>query len=404
MFLCFNLNSKNTYSNYKDPIWADAAGYYIYLPATFIYGWDQQAIPADWPEKLGDGFEFTAEGKLKTKYHVGVAILESPFFLIGHVFAKNNGHGDGYSYEYHWALWMSGVFYLVAGLFFLKEYLRRRYELRYVLITLLSLLIGTNLYYYALNSPGMSHIYSFFLFSLLLWLADRVVNKTKPKHVLLFSFFSALALLVRPTNGLFVLFLFALHPSLFRMMIGTIRKPLLFAGALMLVLLALLPQFIYWHYLSGSYLHYSYEGEGFNWFNPQLIEFWFSTNNGLFTYSPILIFALIGMAMMWKRKRRSTLIFAAMFLVISYVFSAWWCWWYGCSYGSRNFVEFLVPLSIPFCLFVEQTFGPGKASVKYLFITLAGLCIFVNLKMIYKYDDCFHGGIWDWNAFYKLIF
>jgi len=86
------------------------------------------------------------------------------------------------------------------------------------------------------------------------------------------------------------------------------------------------------------------------------------------------------------------------------VFSSWWCWWYGCSYGSRSLVEFIVPLSIPFCLFVQQTFKTNLASVKYLVLTVAVAFIFVNLKMIYKYDDCFHGGVWEWEGFYKLIF
>ena len=149
---------------------------------------------------------------------------------------------------------------------------------------------------------------------------------------------------------------------------------------------------------------YSYEGETFNWSNPEPIYFLFSTKNGLLTYAPIVVFALIGVISMWWTQRTKALKFTVLLVLITYVFSAWWCWWYGCSYGSRNLVEFLVPLSIPFCLFVKQTFRPKLSSVKYLVLLLGGVFIFINLKMIYKYDDCFHGGNWDWEAFYKLIF
>jgi len=405
LFLCLNLNSKNKFSNYKDPIWADAAGYYVYLPATFIYGWEANAVPIEWPDQLGNGFEYDEKGKLRTKYPVGVALLELPFFLLAHGWASSNGNADGYSYEYHVGLWIAGLFYLILGLFFLKEFLLKRFDLKYVLITLLVLLLGTNLYYYGLNSAGMSHIYSFFLFSLLLWLSDTIAHNVDAKRIVLFAFFAGICLMVRPTSIIYLLFLLFLNSDfLTRLSRKSLKKPLLFLSMLIAFLLPMLPQFLYWKYSTGNFIYYSYGEEGFNWLSPELVKFWFSTNNGLFSYSPVLLFALIGIGLMWQKNRKEAVKFTGLFLLISYVFSSWWCWWYGCSYGSRSLVEFIVPLSIPFCLFVQQTFKTNLASVKYMVLTVAVAFIFVNLKMIYKYDDCFHGGVWDWEGFYKLIF
>ena len=406
-FLCLNLNSKNEYSNYKDPIWADAAGYYVYLPATFIYGWEPGAMPLDWPEKLGYGFDIDQKtGVLSTKYSVGVAIMELPFFLVAHGFALLNGNADGYSSEYHICLWMAGIFYLLMGLVFLKKYLVKRYDLKFVFVTLFFLLAGTNLYYYALNSSGMSHIYSFFLFSLMLWLADLLLDNFKLKYLLLFAFACSLCIVVRPTSLIYVVFLFFLKPTLFRIIIAElIRKPVLIVIVLLIAILPLVPQFIYWHYSSGNLLHYSYEEEGFDYLlNPQILKFWFSTKNGLFVITPMFVFALIGVFMMRKKNRLDSAKFIVLFLVFSYIFSAWHCWFYGCSYGSRNLVEYIVPFSIPFCLFVQQTFRSRFSSLRYLALTLAAVFVFINLKMIYKYDDCFHGDVWDWEAYYKLIF
>lgn len=408
VFLCFNLNSKNTFDNYHDPIWSDAGGYYIYLPTTFIYGWEGYGVPETWPDKLGNGFELTDKGTVKTKYSVGVAIMEAPFFLIAHLFAIINDHGDGYSFEYHIGLWFAGVFYLVLGLFFLKEYLIKRYDLKSVLTTLVLILVGTNLYYYGLNSVGMSHIYSFFLFATTLWLSDVIIEKKRTRHLVLFSFLAGLIVIVRPTGCLYLIFLMVLSPQLFStLFLDLFKRPFIALILLIAFLVPLLPQFIYWKFLTGNFFHYAYTGETFDWLKPELLKFWFSTNNGLFVYAPILLFSILGVVVLFKENRKQAIQYILFFLLISYVFSSWWCWWYGCSYGSRNFVEYLVPASIPFCLFVQRTFTSRFTSVKYFLFGAAVFFIFINLKIIYKYDDCFYGAnneLWDWSTYYKLIF
>jgi hypothetical protein len=408
MCLCLNLNSKNTFSSYKDPIWADAAGYYVYLPATFIYGWEENALPIDWPGQLGGGFEYDEGGKVRTKYPVGVALLELPFFLLAHGWASSNGNANGYSYEYHIGLWAAGLFYLILGLFFLKEFLVKRFDLKYVIVTLLVLLLGTNLYYYGLDAVGMSHIYSFFLFALLLWLSDTITQKVNAKSIVLFAFFAGICLMVRPTSIIYLLFLLVLNSEfLATLRRESLKKPLLFLSMLIAFVLPMLPQFLYWKYSTGNFIHYSYGEEGFNWLGPELFKFWFSTNNGLFVYAPILLFSILGVVILFKENRKQAIQFILFFLVISYVFSSWWSWYYGCSYGSRNFVEYLVPLSIPFCLFVQRTFTSRFTSVKYFLFGVAVFFIFINLKIIYKYDYCFYGDtsvLWDWSAYYKLIF
>ena len=199
-----------------------------------------------------------------------------------------------------------------------------------------------------------------------------------------------------------------ISPQLFSILIlDLLKKPAILLLLLFIFLIPLLPQFIYWKFLTGNFFHYAYQGESFYWLKPELLKFWFSTNNGLFVYAPILLFSILGVVILFKENRKQAIQFILFFLVISYVFSSWWCWWYGCSYGSRNFVEYLVPLSIPFCLFVQRTFTSRFTSVKYFLFGVAVFFIFINLKIIYKYDDCFYGvnsELWDWSTYYKLIF
>src|SRR6185503_13648152 len=73
----------------------DAFGYYIYLPTKFIYegsGLDY----GDWLQKIMDQYEpsstfyqvyQTETGKWMSRYTMGMAVLESPFFFIAHLLA-----------------------------------------------------------------------------------------------------------------------------------------------------------------------------------------------------------------------------------------------------------------------------------------------------------------------------
>ena len=111
IFLSFNAN------RYPDKlIWSDMEGYYVYLPATFIYGgFDKvQVRDKDYLKVL------PGTNKIYTKYTCGAAILEAPFFLAAHALSGPLGFpSDGHSAIYSYGLMMAGVFYMLAGLLLL---------------------------------------------------------------------------------------------------------------------------------------------------------------------------------------------------------------------------------------------------------------------------------------------
>ena len=63
-------------------------GYYVYLPATFIYGGFTKEAVRDtnyirpWP----------GTDKIYTKYTSGVAVLEAPFFALAHLLSSPLGY------------------------------------------------------------------------------------------------------------------------------------------------------------------------------------------------------------------------------------------------------------------------------------------------------------------------
>jgi hypothetical protein len=163
-----------------------------------------------------------------------------------------------------------------------------------------------------------------------------------------------------------------------------------------------IPQFMYWKSISGNYLSYSYKNEGFDFLsNPKLLEVWFSPNNGLFVYAPIVLLSLIGIIFMIKSGEKLGWYLAVLFFVISYLFASWWNWWFGCALGARSFVEFYAVLIIPFA-FLLHRFKTNKIAFSLLIFCLCVFC-FLNMSIEYYYDGCFYGDTWDWEAFIKLI-
>ena len=121
IFLTFNRHSKSGQFNYHSEIWADKAGYYVYLPAAFKFNFNPENFPDSIDVKTGNGFKLdNRNDKVVTKYTYGVALLQTPFFCLAELLAGPlNFKDDGFSSIYHWSINLASVSYLFLGLFFL---------------------------------------------------------------------------------------------------------------------------------------------------------------------------------------------------------------------------------------------------------------------------------------------
>ncbi len=401
-FLSLNRHSKDEVFNYHSEIFADKAEYYIYLPALFIYDFKANQLPYQIDKKTGSGFiADTIKNKILTKVTYGVALLESPFFIVTHLLSKKLGYpADGFSIIYNRMIDISGVFYAVFAVIFLYFFLIRYVASKIAVIVLSCLFFGTNLFYYSIFETGMSHIYSFFLFSVFLFLSGLMFKPNQPFLLnILFGVVIGLIIMVRPINVIFLpVFLMFNQPDLKK--IKKLFLPFLFIG--ISAFIVIIPQLIYWKYASGNYLMYAYPNEGFtNLFSPKILNLWFSTNNGLVIFSPLVILLLSGIIFMRKQYPKWSLFLIIYFILISYIFSSWWCWNYGCSYGSRPFVEYYVIFSLPFCFFVKYILE--KKVRLYLFAPIVILCVAWNLKLIFSFDGCWYGGDWDWKGLVTML-
>ena len=111
--LCI-LRSYRTNANTAVPIRVitdDAFGYYLYLPSFFIY---KDLTTLNWFSNANQQYDLTGSlyqankienGNYVAKYLMGISILTSPFFMIGHLAAKPFGYPqDGFSLPYQLAI------------------------------------------------------------------------------------------------------------------------------------------------------------------------------------------------------------------------------------------------------------------------------------------------------------
>jgi len=384
---------------------SDKSIYYVYLPATFIYGWDVTRFPHRC-DTTYRGFVLDYKtGKLLLKMTCGVAILWTPFFVATHAAAVLfDLQPDGFSLFYQKMAIIPPVIFLMLGLYFLKRFLGYYFPPFIVWGSLLFLFAGTNLYYYGLMEGLMSHVHSFFLFSLYLFLLKKFLGSDKSSRSLLTGIFlvASLAILVRPSNLIILAWLLLLDARSWAEVKDRIKsffRPLNVLTFLIILFIVFLPQFVYWKYASGSFLHYSYGPERFlNWKSPVILPVLFSPLNGLFLYNPMVLLFVAGSVWMIVRRSMNGLLLLLTLALVTYISGSWHMWYFGGSYGARQFVEYYALLSLGSGFFLSEAVRLKNVFIKSLIVLLLTVFSYYNLRMIY-YNYWNTSSVWAWDDF-----
>lgn len=384
----------------------DVISYYAYLPAAFIY----RDLSFEFTKNLPPDFEgkiwtHKADNGVRTlKMTMGLSLLWIPFFLIAHGFTCLSGYpSNGYSMPYSVAILAAAIAYLFIGLWFLRKILLKYFGEWPTTIALIAVVLSTNLLYYVIAEPGMSHIYSFALVNLFMYLCLGWVEQPTYRTTLYAGSVAGLLALIRPVNGIVILIpilLILFSNELIRMKkygIEKLIKMALLAG--FVFSLMLLPQLIYWKQITGHWLYYSYNNEGFFFSNPQIINGLFSYRKGWLVYTPIMIFAFFGFAFIKKELavlRNSLLTFLVLFLFI--VFS-WWCWWYGGSYGSRPMIDIYGIMAVGLAAFIYKIAQTPIWS-KISMLMLLGFFIYLNIFQM----DQYRTSLLHWDSMTRQVY
>ena len=378
----------------------DALGYYIYLPAHFIYHdlGHMAFVPEMMREYSPTGSFYQAfqvpggpEGALVTKYTCGLAVLWTPFFWLGHWAAGWLGYKqDGFSVPYQVAIAFAGLLFGLLGLGLLRRVLLRYFTDVVTTLVLVLLVLGSNYFQYTVFDGAMAHTYLFTGYALLLWLTVRWYARPTRAGAFGIGLTLGLLVLIRPSEAVAVVLplLWGLGSGAAvrtRLQLLRARWPdvlLLALGAL----LGVLPQALYWKWATGHFLFYSYGDQHFSFLKPHLWSVLFSFRKGWLLYSPLLLLPLAGFGALWRAHRGVAVPVLAYFVLNLWVVSAWDIWWYGGSLGQRALVQSYAALSLPWGAAVAWLLQPGRRpALRAAAVALAVLLVDLNLFQHWQY-------------------
>jgi len=390
----------------------DVVLYYQYLPATIIYNDIQMRFLDEDPgnKSIKMWGELLPSGNRVGKMTVGMSIMYSPFFFAAHWLAQPLGYeANGYTPPYRLALILSSLVFAIAGLYLLSLLLRKYFDPVITAITLTLLALGTNLYFYTTLEPTMTHAYSFFLYAAFIFLLDKWLLKTSWKNSIILGIISGLIVIIRPVNGIILLLFLLWNVGSWRMFTDRIRFLIknihLLVLVIILFLITIFPQLLYWKTVTGHWLFYGYGEEGFFFLQPKYFDGLFSYRKGWLVYTPIMVFSLLGFIVLYYRNRKLFFPIVIFTLINTYIIFSWWCWWYGGSFGQRSMIESYVLLAFPLAYLVNWIRDTSRP-VFFVFLIIGGLFTAYNIFQSRQY---YFGSIhWDsmskkayWETFMK---
>ena len=374
---------------------ADGPGYFSYLHSIIFDGdLDFRNEYAHWPDFSCAECTPLANGLMGNPYSVGPALLWAPFYLAAHALslivqsAGFQASVDGYGHVYESAISIASILYVSAGSLLTYWVCRRYFSSYSSLLAVLGMFLASSLLHYTIAAPYMSHGVSFFAVSLFLFVWHPPGRRTYKEWALL-GLSAALMTLVRWQN---VLYLGVLTVEAISTIVAAgpgRRAPTLtqyIKGGLLAAFccaVALTPQMLVWDALYGSFIAVPHGGRFFDWIRPELLDYLFSTKNGLYTWHPITLVATLGFVPFWRRDKKVAAALLVALLLQWYLNSALVEWWGAKGFGARRFISAMPLLALGLSALTEWTterFRRGSLIILAVVTALVGWSLLFELQ------------------------
>lgn len=327
----------------------DGVGYYAYARSILIDGnvrfeKDWLAANASFARGVTDASgrirpdRYTPTGYVENHFTVGPALLWLPPLAATHLLVLGAHKlgvtvpADGYAWPYRVTVALATAAYAFIGLLLAFQIARRYAAERWAMLATLGIWFGSSLPVYMYLNPAWSHAHSAFAVALFLWYWFRTRGGRTIAQWVVLGLLGALMVNVYYPNAVLLIVpgLEALRTAASRS-IGNVRRigplairHLAFAGA---VLVGLLPTLITRKIIFGSMLASGYLSlNEWCWGRPWLGEVLFSSYHGLFSWTPILLPAIAGLALVAARDREAGLSLIAACIMFYYVIASFPTW------------------------------------------------------------------------------
>ena len=392
----------------------DGVGYYAFARAPLIqhnldFTRDYQEANASFREnRLDKNGQPTAEfrtrtGHIENHFTVGPAILWAPFLIVAHagvLLARSLGSAipaDGFSTPYRIAMALGTALYGFLGLLISFQLARKYVDQTWALLATLAIWFASSLPVYMYFNPSWSHAHSAFVVALFLWYWHETRDaRTLGQWILLGALAGLMLDVYYPNVMLFVILLFEAareySAAMRKATPSTPRVSQLMARHLVFsitLIFCMLPTFIVHRIIYGSMLDTGYIPiNHWLWRSPYLFSVLFSANHGLLSWTPLLLFALIGLVAFWRSEPRVGAAFLGATLAFYYFIASYPDWAGISSYGSRFFVS-LTPLFIlGLAVFLDRftrIFRARRAA-------LTAACVFLGFFILWNAGLIFQWG------------
>jgi len=348
----------------------DGVGYYAYVHSLLID--HNLAFENEW--KAGNasftqgrvrsngeilGNQYTATHHLDNHFTVGPAILWAPFLIVIHLlilllnsFGAHLGT-DGFGRPYLLTMAFATAGYGFCGLLICFRLAREFVAERWAFLAVAGYWFASSLPVYMYLNPSWSHAHTLFSVSLFLWYWYRTRKMRTLGQWILLGLLGALMVNVYYLNAVWLLIpAFEAIAKYFQMFSGSAESRngraheafgRLLASHIMFIavfLLGMLPTLVTRKIIYGGYLETGYPGAGeWFWMHPAPGSVWFSSDHGLFSWTPILALALVGLILFLRYDRTLSFYFLTIFAVFSYVLACYVNWDGISSFGNRFFIS-----------------------------------------------------------------
>lgn len=338
--------------------------------------------------------QYTVTGHLNDHFSIGPALLWSPFLIVAHAgvlsYDALGGHvaADGYSRPYLLAMAFGTAFYGFLAVLISFALARRYVSEQWAFLAAIGIWFGSSLPVYMYFNPSWSHAQSAFSVALFIWYWLRSRGERNTAQWAVLGALGGLMIDVYYVNAVVLLLplLESLggYPKAHR---GKETGRLLANDALFCAMLfaTFLPTLIVKKVIYGGYLRFGYT-EHWYWNSPAFFKVCFSSDHGLFTWTPILILAVAGLYCLRKHDRQLAFYSIAVFVGYLYAMGCYENWHGISSFGSRFFVGltalFILGLAALFDWFAQAW---RTQLVPILGSSVVAILILWNLAFIFQW-------------------
>ena len=345
---------------------------------------------------------YTKTGYVENHFSVGPAILWAPALLVVHEAVLIVSHlgvhvsADGYSRPYLLAMAFTTAFYGFLSLFLAFQIARKYFEEKWALLATVGIWMASSLPIYMYFNPSWSHAHSAFAVALFLWYWERTRGGRSTGQWAILGLLAGLMGNVYYPNAILLIF-----PALEvgRLVFGDrqrtdatvvpIHKLAIGCGVFLAAfVVSLLPTFVTRQIIYGSPFETGYPPLWtWNWTSPVFFKILFSSDHGMFSWTPVLLLAAIGLPFLIKRDRLLGGGALLIFLAYYYFIASYPDWDGVSSFGNRFFVSltpiFILGLAALLDAFSIWMARPARALA--LACPLIGLLIVWNVGLIFQW-------------------